>query len=193
MKNLIGKKEILIFFVLALIGIASRIFPHPPNFTSVAAVSIIGGFYLSRKKAIILPLLVMFLSDFFIGHYQPILMAFVYLSFLSITFLPLFFKRKRKWRFVLSSSFLGAVLFFLITNFAVFAFSPWYEKTLFGLIQCYTLALPFFRNTLFSTLIYSTTLFAFCQSVILFKKDFNSFHFGRKTTTISQTLSSSNF
>lgn len=165
MKNLTGRKEILIFFVLVLVGIISRIFPHPPNFTSVIAISIIGGFYFSKEKAIILPLLVMLLSDLFIGHYQTILMVFVYLSFLLVTFLPLFFKRKKKWEFVLASSFLGAVFFFLITNFAVFVFSPWYEKTFLGLIQCYTLALPFLKNTLFSSLIYSTTFFVFCQSV----------------------------
>jgi hypothetical protein len=50
-------------------------------------------------------------------------------------------------------------VFFLATNFAVWAFSPMYEKTLEGLVLCYTMAIPFFHNTVAGDLIWSGAIF----------------------------------
>ena len=54
---------------------------------------------------------------------------------------------------------MGALVFFSVTNFGVWAFTPLYPKTVNGLIECYVAAIPFFWNTLAGDLVYSTVLF----------------------------------
>ncbi|MFH1890116.1 MAG: DUF6580 family putative transport protein [Candidatus Kuenenbacteria bacterium] len=153
------KHEILIAIVFILFGLALRILDHPPNFTPIGAIAIFAGTYLSRKTSLIIPILAMFLSDIFIGFYSPAVMAVVYGSFTLSVILGWWLKKNTKWTNILASSILVGVIFYLFTNFAVWVFTPWYPKTLGGLIYCYYLALPFFRNTLMGNLFYATSFF----------------------------------
>lgn len=151
--------KITIALIFILIGVSLRLLPHPFNFTPIAAIALFGGVYLSRKTAIVLPMAAMAISDVFIGYYELKLMLFVYSSFLICVLLGFWLKKHKKWQLILGSSVLSAVIFFLLTNFAVWAFTSWYAKTLSGIIQCYLLALPFFRNTLLGNLFYVTVFF----------------------------------
>ena len=72
------------------------------------------------------------------------------------------------------SSIAGSVIFFVVTNFGVWIMSAMYAKSFAGLIQCYSLAIPFFGGTLLGDLVYSTVLFysyslAFSKDAILQK------------------------
>jgi len=162
-KNFLTKKgkilEFLIVLLLILIGVSLRLLPHPPNFTPILAIALFGGVYLSRKIALILPITAMIISDIFIGYYELKLMAVVYGSFLLCVVLGFWLKKNKKWSTVLGSSLFAAIIFFLLTNFAVWAFTPWYAKTFSGIIQCYLMALPFFKNTLLGNLFYVTIFF----------------------------------
>ena len=151
--------EFIVALLLILIGVSLRLIPHAPNFTPIAAIALFGGVYFSRKIALILPIGAMVISDIFIGYYEPKLMIFVYGSFLLCVVLGFWLKKHKKWYTIGGSAILSAVLFFLVTNFAVWAFTPWYAKTLSGVIQCYLMALPFFRNTLLGDLFYVTVFF----------------------------------
>lgn len=151
--------EAIVAIVFVLIGVSLRLLPHPPNFAPIAAIALFGGVYLSKRVAFILPLAAMLISDIFIGFYEIRLMAFVYASFLICVILGLWLKKHKKWPTVLGSSILGAVIFYLLTNFAVWALTPWYPSTFSGLIQSYLMALPFFRNTLLGDLFYVTIFF----------------------------------
>jgi len=157
--------ELLIILIFILIGVSLRLLPHPPNFAPIATIALFGGVYLSKKVALILPIAAMTISDIFIGYYEPKLMVSVYGSFLLCVILGFWLKNHKKWHTVLGGSILGAVLFFLITNFAVWAFTPWYAKTFPGLIQCYFMALPFFKNTLLGNLFYATIFFGVYEIV----------------------------
>ena len=53
----------------------------------------------------------------------------------------------------------SSALFFIVTNFGVWALDNMYPRTIAGLIACYTAALPFFRNTLEGDLLYTLVLF----------------------------------
>ncbi|MBU4022813.1 hypothetical protein KJ591_00380, partial [Patescibacteria group bacterium] len=145
--------------IFILIGISLRMLPHPPNFAPIAAIALFGGVYFSKKIAFILPISIMLISDFFIGYYQLGLMALVYASFVLCILLGFWLKKHKKWQTVLGSSLLAGLIFFLLTNLAVWAFTPWYVKTIHGLIQCYLMALPFFRMTLLGNLFYVTIFF----------------------------------
>ncbi len=162
--------ELLFVLLLIAFGIATRFLPHPPNFVPIAALALFGAVYLPRKFALLVPLLAMLLSDAFIGFYTLYVMFSVYGSFLLIGVLGFWLKRHKKWYTIGGSAFLGAVLFFLITNFAVWAFTPWYAKSLAGLWQCYLMALPFFKNTLLGNLFYAACFFGIYELAELWLK-----------------------
>ncbi|MCX6759121.1 MAG: hypothetical protein NT012_00910 [Candidatus Nealsonbacteria bacterium] len=162
-KIILSKKgkilEFSIALFLILIGVSLRFLPHPPNFSPVIAISLFGGVYFSKRIAFILPILIMLISDIFIGYYEIGLMASVYGSFVLCVFLGSWLKEHKKWQTILGSSILSALIFFILTNFAVWAFTPWYAKTFSGIIQCYLMALPFFKNTLLGNFFYVAVLF----------------------------------
>ena len=134
-----------IFVALA----ASRFVPHPPNFTSLLALS----FYipvLFGLKFIPVLLISFILTDFIIGFHNVAL--FTWGSVILIGLISKFFKSNITKR--ISGALLGACLFYLITNFGVWSLGL-YGFTLEGLILCYTLAIPFFAYSLISTFIFS--------------------------------------
>jgi len=157
------KVSIGIFLALA----ASRFIPHPPNFTSLLALS----FYIPAILGVrFLPALIVsfFITDLIIGFHGVAL--FTWGSVLLIGLMSKFFIASMKTR--ISGALLGALLFFVITNFGVWSLGA-YGYTIEGLISCYTLAIPFFGYTLISTIIFSTVFETFLQRKILFKKFIN--------------------
>ena len=139
------KISIGIFLALA----ASRFIPHPPNFTSLLALS----FYIPVLFGIkFLPVLLIsfILTDFIIGFHGVTL--FTWGSIILIGLMSKFFISSLTNR--ISGALLGACLFYLITNFGVWSLGS-YGYTLGGLVACYTLAIPFFGYSLISTIIFS--------------------------------------
>ena len=134
-----------IFLVLA----ASRFIPHPPNFTSLLALSFYVPAILGIKfiPALIISFLI---TDLVIGFHN--LTLFTWGAVILIGLGSKFFLKNIVNR--VSGSLLGACLFFIITNFGVWSLGS-YGYTLIGFITCYTLALPFFGYSLISTFIFS--------------------------------------
>ena len=149
-----------IFLVLA----ASRFIPHPPNFTSLLALS----FYVPAILGIrYLPALVLsfFITDLVIGFHGTTL--FTWGSVILIGLLSKFLFSNTVTR--VSGALIGASLFFVITNFGVWSLG-FYGYTVEGLITCYTLAIPFFGNTIVGTIIFSSVIEVFLQRKMLFKR-----------------------
>lgn len=160
----------MIYLILIALGITTRLIPHLPNFTSLGAIALYSGFYLKNKKAaIFIPLAIIFLTDLKLGLYQWQLMLFVYLSYLIIGTLGILSK-KLKWYFVIPSSIIASLIFFLITNWSFWQFTPFYAHNLNGLISSYIAALPFFKNTLISDFIYTGSLFVTTEIITFFTK-----------------------
>lgn len=170
-KNIL--KIIITAAILVLIGAGLRLLPHPPNFTPIAAIALFAGAYLTKRVAFLLPLAALVISDVFIGYYSLPLMIAVYGSFALTVVLGFWLKKNKKWSTVLGSSIVAALIFFFVTNFAVWALSPWYAKSLSGLIQCFVLAIPFFKNTLLGNLFYVPVIFGSYElSRLLIRKRF---------------------
>jgi len=148
------RTKILLAAAVIISAAACRLADHPFNFTPIAAMALFAGCYLKNKWAIMFPLVAMLVSDYFLGFYHWPVMLTVYVSFILIFFLGRLLARRFKWQNVVFSSLAGSIIFFLLTNFAVWAFANWYPHTWQGLINCFTLALPFFRNTLTGDLFY---------------------------------------
>ena len=144
-------KDNMVIFLLIVFATLTRLFPHPPNMTPITGIALFSAMSFTNKKlAFIIPLICMFLSDIFLGFH--FISLFVYLSFFMISLMGLKFKTISIKNILMSST-----LFFLITNFGVWLIG--YPHTLSGLINCYTLAIPFFGNTILGDLIFTNALF----------------------------------
>jgi len=170
-------------YFLVLLGAIGRLLPHAPNFTPIAALALFGAVYLKKRDGLWVPLAAMAFSDFFIGFYHPLVMASVYGSFILTGLIGIWLKREKTklsppyeggarggfrrlnawWMRIGCGSLLGSVLFFLITNWAVWAFGELYTRDLGGLIMSYTMGLPFFRNTLLGDLFYVAIFFGIAE------------------------------
>ena len=151
----------VIFFIS--IAILLRISPHPWNFTPILSIALLTGAYFKNKLSFLIPCIIIIISDLYIGDFN---MAFwVYSSYLIIFIFGKKFISDISYRNIFFSSFLGSLIFFIITNFGTWLIG--YPKTMTGFISCFTLALPFYKNTLLSSLFYSSILFVIYESYLL--------------------------
>lgn len=151
-----------IFLALAI----SRFVPHPPNFTSLLALS----FYVPALLGIrYLPVLIFsfFLTDFIIGFHA--ITFFTWGSVVVIGLISKYFILNIYSR--ISGALTGAAIFFLFTNFGVWMLGS-YGYSFNGLLASYTMALPFFTYSLISTLFFSVIIETINFS---FKKSLNKF------------------
>tara|TARA_B100000242_G_scaffold266537_1_gene215450 strand:+ start:33 stop:518 length:486 start_codon:yes stop_codon:yes gene_type:complete len=137
--------------VLALLC-ASRFIPHPPNFTSLIALSFYIPFLFGVKFIPIVVLSLIF-TDIFLGFHSTIL--FTWGSVILIGLISKKFSKSSIIRLLGVTS--GATIFFITSNFGVWM-SGSYGYNINGLIECYIMAIPFFGNTLISTLIFSIVI-----------------------------------
>ena len=161
-------KEKLFPVLVVLMAVVMRFLPHPANIAPIAAMALFGGAYLNKKYAVVLPLLAMLISDLFLGFHKT--MLFVYGSFLIASIIGINLKNKVKIKPVLGASLLSSVVFYVVTNFGVWLTSGMYEMTFLGLIKCYVLAIPFFRNTLAGYLFYTVMMFGGYEIVLRLNK-----------------------
>jgi hypothetical protein len=153
-----------------LLAAVSRLIPHPPNFAPITAMALFGAAHLTEKRlAILTPLLALFVSDLCIeakhrigltaswGIYSG--MWVTYSALLIITLIGFLLRQRQNALAIAGATLAGSIFFFIWTNFGVWAFSSLYPHTLDGLMACYTVAIPFFRNTLLGDAVYTTALF----------------------------------
>ncbi|MGE5279869.1 MAG: DUF6580 family putative transport protein [Deltaproteobacteria bacterium] len=147
----------MLALILMIFGVLFRIIPHAPNFTPTAALALFGAAFLpNRRQALIMPLALIMISDLFIGLHDMVVFTWGSVFLISLTGLGL--RRASGTTRVLLGSFAGSVIFYLVTNFGVWA-AGWYPLTPQGLFQCYVAGIPFFRNFFAGTLVYAAALF----------------------------------
>lgn len=149
------------FLVLAgliLAAAGSRLVPHPPNFTPLAAMALFGGAQFSEKRlALGVPLAALLLSDLVLGFYPG--WPAVYVSFAAIVGIGMGLHTRRAVLPVAGAALAASVLFFVVSNFGTWAAGVLYPRTWDGLTTCFVAAVPFFRNTLLGDLFYTAVLF----------------------------------
>lgn len=156
MYSLINKKQFIIITFIVIAAVI-RLFPHIPNVTPITAMALFSGVYFTDKKyAFIIPLLAMFLSDLFLGF--SLISLFVYAAFILVGYIGIASKKMNVKTILISS-----ISFFIITNFGVWLIG--YPKTVNGLLECYTLAIPFFRNSLMGDFFYAGVMYYAFQFV----------------------------
>ena len=157
MKTLLANKEQKIALWLILLAVATRLLPHPPNFAPITGIALFAAARFQRKYlAVLIPFLSLFLTDLLLG--LSAITWFVYAGFGLILLLGFQTKKTR-----ITTVLLSSVLFFVVSNLGVWVLH--YPLTLGGLTACYTLAIPFFTNTMLGDLVYTGVLFLSFSSI----------------------------
>jgi len=143
---------------IILVAVAMRLIPHLPNFTPIAAIALFGGTYISRKwLAFLIPISILLISDSIIGFHSYLIA--VYFSFAIAVAIGLLLRKNTNIWTVAGASLASSVLFFIITNFAVWLGSPFYTQDISGLMACFTMGIPFFNNGVLGDLFYNAIFF----------------------------------
>lgn len=149
----------MVFFAAIL-----RLIPHFPNVTPVAAMALFGGAYFSSKKAAFaVPLAAMIISDAIIGFHSA--MWAVYLGFVLMVLIGFKLREHKKIKNIFLAAITASIIFFVITNFAVWVSGLMYPVNTAGLIECYAAAIPFFRNSVLGDLFYTGVFFGLFEFV----------------------------
>jgi hypothetical protein len=154
-------------FVAAMIAVAAitRLVPHPWNFTPVGAMALFAGAQLqNRWLAFFTPLAALFVGDLILGFHR--LSIFVYACFFVTVCLGFWVRRSESAPRVVAASLLSSTIFFLVTNWSVWALLGTFPQNSLGLMECYIAGLPTFRNGIIGDLVYNAILFgglAFAQ------------------------------
>jgi uncharacterized protein DUF6580 len=150
--------RLLLVFVMIAIAAALRIAPHLWNFTPVGAMALFSGALVrDRRLAFAFPLLTLFVGDIFIGFHK--LMPVIYASFLLSVLIGRWVQNHRSLARISGATLLGAIQFFIVTNFGVWALGSFYPRSLPGLAACYAAGIPFFWNTLAGDAFYAALMF----------------------------------
>jgi hypothetical protein len=157
-KNTDLKLKLILALALIILAVSARLLPHPANFAPIAGIALFAGAILPLRWALTLPLAAMIASDLVIGLHSLVFLTWG--IFVLIVILGKHFIKKIKPTSVIATSIGASILFYLVTNFAVWAEGRMYPMSWAGLVECYYMALPFFRNTLLGDLFYSGMLFS---------------------------------
>ena len=163
MTNKLFTPRFIFITTAILVAAISRVFPHINNFTPIAAMALFGGVYFSDKRlAFIVPLVAMIVSDVILeftsgwGFHNTI--VYVYVAFILTSAIGLLVRKNTNVQTVLGASVLSSLLFFIITNFGVWAASGGVGGAS-GLATTYILGVPFFAPTLLGDLFFNSILF----------------------------------
>lgn len=146
--------------IIALILAAGliRVLPHPPNFAPIAAMALFAGAYVANVRlAFLVPLAAMLLSDMVLGFHAGMVLVYVCMGITVVIGMQL--RNRLRVVPVATGALASSVLFFIVTNFGVWATQGMYPISIEGLMACYVAAIPFFHNTLLGNAFFTAALF----------------------------------
>jgi hypothetical protein len=160
--------RVAVIVTMIVLAAALRIVPHPWNLTPIGAIALFSG-AMFRKWwiALVVPMTCLLAGDLFVGFYK--LMLIVYASFAISVAIGRWLPENRSVARIGGAVFLGALQFFVATNFAMWAIGGYYPKTAAGLASCFVAGIPYFWNTLAGDALYAGVLFggfAFAEKMV---------------------------
>jgi len=151
----------VLFLFLVILGIAFRLVPHAPGLVPLGAIALFSGSRLPRRSAAAVPVLILVISDLFLGWDAPhvaVRMA-VYGTLAAAALAGSTLARRRApWR-IAGLTAGTSIVFYLTTNFAMWAAESYYAKTAEGLALCYAAGLPALLRSLAADLAGAALLF----------------------------------
>jgi len=158
------KVNLIIPIILFVLLVLSRMITEIPNFTATIALVMFTGYLIQNKFLSVLVILVsQVVSDLYLGIYSS--MIFVYAAYISIALLSPIIMKKMNTKSVVLSSVISPSIFFIISNFGVWLIGSTYTFNLSGLIACYVAGIPFFDESLTSTVLFALTIFSIMKLI----------------------------
>ena len=169
------RQTAVVIAAMIAIAVIGRLVPHMPNFAPVTATALFCGAYLSRRQSFVALAVILLASDYLLLYIKPFggtsfdqayapwmlyhsTLPYVYASFAISAAVGWWVKSRRDSGYVVAAALFCSVQFFLISNAGVWM-AGMYERGLDGLMQSYTMALPFFRGTVLGDLFYTSVFF----------------------------------
>ncbi len=154
--------------LLVILCVVFRIVPHPPNFAPVGAAAVFAGRTLKPWMALSLTGLAMFAGDFMLSRIHGYawysgVTPFVYAGFFVQAMLGRGWRARRGG--AIGAAFAGSIVFFVISNFGVWATSGMYAHNPAGALACYAAAIPFFGGTLVGNVVWTVILSALYKAI----------------------------
>jgi hypothetical protein len=149
----------LVAFLIAF-DVAARLLPHVPGFWPFAASALFAGRMVRTPGlALVVPIAAVALSNTLLPGDDWRIIAVVYVAIALPALIGMATKNARAIFAVPAASVAGSLIFFVLTNFAVWAFGTLYSFDWQGLVQCYVAALPFLDKTVIGDLFWAAVLF----------------------------------
>ena len=159
------KNDLMIPIIMMTLLIISRMISDIPNFTATIALIMFTSYLIRDKFQSVLVILVsQIISDLYIGIYSS--MFFVYGAYVFIALLSPIIMNKLSFKSVLVSSLVTPTIFYIVSNFGVWITGSTYPLSLDGLIMCYVASIPFFDETLLSTVVFSVTIYVMMKLIV---------------------------
>jgi hypothetical protein len=158
------EKEQAMSYLVVLIAVLARFLPHVPNFSPVFAALLFGGAHLKRRDSIWYPVALLAASDVVLttlvfrmrlGWGQSI----TWLGFAVVALIGYWLRKRESVGRIGLAALAGPTAFVLISNFGVWLGWRMYPASWEGLVACYLAAVPFYRNSLLSSIVYAALLF----------------------------------
>lgn len=154
---------------LVLILIISRLIPHPPNFTAATAAIVFAAVSLRSWTSLVALIGSYWAADLIINNFMYSSAKFLWVTPafywilipIVVSFMIIRFSVKDSMAplAIFKSTFGASCLFFIVSNFGVWANSVNYSKNFNGLTLCYFNAIPFFGNELAGTFFYTSLIY----------------------------------
>ena len=159
------KNDLMIPIIMMTLLVISRMISDIPNFTATIALIMFTSYLIRDKFLSVLVILVsQIISDLYIGIYSS--MFFVYGAYVFIALLSPIIMNKLSFKSVLISSLVTPTIFYIVSNFGVWITGSTYPLSLDGLIMCYVAGIPFFDETLLSTVVFSVTIYVMMKLIV---------------------------
>lgn len=155
-----GRFAAWLALIMVFATAAIRLVPHPWNFTPLVAMALFGGAALRKPSwAVVASLCSLALGDLGLGYFPYPGMGWVYGATVAMVLLGTLLRRHRGVAPTAAATLAGGAIFYLVTNFGVWASGSLYPKTLEGLAACYVAGIPFYRNQVVGDLFFAAVLF----------------------------------
>lgn len=151
-------------YLVFVLAVLTRFIPHIPNFSPVFGALLFGGAHIPKRDSVWFPVAVLAASDYALTRYIYGMQmswgqSFTWLGFAMIALIGCWLRNRASLAKWAAAAVAGPTAFFLISNFGVWLGWKMYPPTLEGLIACYVAAIPFYGNSLLSSVLYTAVLF----------------------------------
>lgn len=145
--------------IIVVLASVAHLLPHPFGVSSVGALALYSGAHGDRKGYWLTPWVPLVLGLLITGLFTPVVMIFVFVGYaLAAMAGRWLLKSQRSLPRFAGAITVGAVIFFLVSNFSVWL-AGFYPPTLAGLIACYVAGLPYLAIAALADAAYCFVLF----------------------------------